>query len=72
MGLGCDLIWKRESSSGRPCQVLALGGLRSTWSTDEMFTGGTCGGVVAVLPTHKGVDLGLGQSPLMDLAPRAV
>lgn len=41
--LGCDLIWKRGSNSGCPCQVLALGGLRSTWSACEMFMGGIWG-----------------------------
>lgn len=71
MGLRCDLIWKRGSSSACPCQVLALGGLRSTWSACEMFMRDICGAVAAVLPTHKGLDLDLGQIPLMDLVPRA-
>lgn len=69
VGLDCDLLWKRESSSGCPCQVLTLDGLRSTWSTCEIFVGGICGGVVAVLPTHKGLDLDLGQILLMHLVP---
>lgn len=33
--------------------------------------GGICVRVVAVLPTHKGLDLDLGQIPLIDLVPRA-
>lgn len=32
--------------------------------------GGICVRVVAVLPTHKGLDLDLGQIPLIDLVPR--
>lgn len=71
MGRGCDLLWKRGSSSGCPCQVLALDVLRSTWNTYEIFMGVICGGVVAVRPTYKRLDLDLGQIPLMDLVPRA-
>lgn len=48
-----------------------MDGLRSTWNIYEIFMGGICGEVVAVLPTHKGLDLDLGQIPLMDLVPRA-
>lgn len=71
MGLDCDLLWKRESSSVCPCQVLTLDRLRSTWDTCDIFMGGICGGVVAVLPTYKELGLDLGQILLMDLVPGA-
>lgn len=54
VGLGCDLLWKMGRSSGCPCQMLAFGGLRSTWSTSEMFMGKLVADLWLCFPHIKG------------------